>query len=284
MLREVSSLFSVLLRHEAARAKRLRPMARFLAWQMRKRLIAKPATWSVFDKQAKLFCYPERTSSNAVVYFDWPDWHEMHLIRRLLRPGDGFLDVGANVGVYSVLAWTLIRPSGRILAFEPDPDTARVWEENAQLNNMTDYQILTQAVGHEAGEIRFTSGLDAINQESETGDRVVERVALDDIITEPEQYTVAKVDVEGAEPGVLRGAKRLLKAGFPRVWMLEINCPEELQSILNDAGFHLYLAEESGLVLRRLTNLPPGQALPNLFAIRDLDWVQQRIPTIQIID
>lgn len=281
-LHSIKTMWSVLKDHEATKAHRFRPFLRFFWWQVQKRLTSRPATWSVFDNQARLRCYPERTSSNAVVYFDMPDWHEMNLIRRILAPGDGFIDIGANVGVYSVLAWTCIRPSGRILAFEPDLNTAQVLQENASLNEMTHFELRTQAVGAEAGTVRFTSHRDATNQESEDGDRVVERVTLNDVIAQPEQYTLAKVDVEGAEPGVLEGASRLLAAGWPKVWMLEVNRPAELQDILHPAGYSCFVARDQGLTLVPVENLTALRHVPNIFAIQDLDWVKARIPALQI--
>lgn len=283
MLREIQSIVSVLLGHEAAQKSRVRPFLRFLGWQMRKRLFLKPMVWSVYDNQASLMCHPSRSSSNAVVYFDYPDWHEMLFLSHILQPGDGFLDVGSNVGVYSVLAWSRVRPNGRIMAFEPDDATAAIWDENAQLNRMSGCQMIRKAVGSKAGEICFTQGLDAVNRISEEGERVVEMVALDDLIETPEDYVVAKVDVEGAEPGVLQGAVALMKAGYPKVWMLEVNQPDELRDILYEFGYDLYVAEDSGQQLRRIELLQPNQAIQNVFAIRDLEWIQARHPSLRIL-
>ena len=67
-----------------------------------------------------LRCYPDSPSASAMIYcHDSPDFHEMNFIRRYLRAGDTFLDIGANIGVYSLLAASRVGPSGRVVAFEP---------------------------------------------------------------------------------------------------------------------------------------------------------------------
>ena len=92
-----------LVTHASARANPMAPVARFVRWQLRKRLRPGPATVSVFNGM-KLICYPDSRSASAVIYLGLPDWEEMNLLMRVMVPEDGFIDVGANVGVYSLFA------------------------------------------------------------------------------------------------------------------------------------------------------------------------------------
>ena len=62
--------------------------------------------------------------------------YETSLVLRLLQPGDVFVDVGANIGYFSVLAASLVGDAGKVFAFEPDPDNFQLLCANAELNGL----------------------------------------------------------------------------------------------------------------------------------------------------
>ena len=61
------------------------------------------------------------------------DWHEMNLLLRYLRPGDEFIDIGANIGIYSLLAGSRVGLDGKVYCFEPDTITFHKLKQNIQL-------------------------------------------------------------------------------------------------------------------------------------------------------
>src|SRR5690554_8137946 len=102
-LKAIWSTLEHLVRHQANIEQPLGPVRRFVGWQILKRAQNQPIIISAFDG-ARLHCHPSNTATNAVIYYGWPDWSEMQLLRKLLRPGDNFLTVGPTVAVYSMPA------------------------------------------------------------------------------------------------------------------------------------------------------------------------------------
>ena len=126
----------------------------------------------------------------------------MAVWKERLAPGDLFLDVGANVGTYTVNAASL---RASVIAFEPAHDTAALLRENVALNGYDDVEVVEAAIGAAEGAVHFTTGLDSVNRVDDHGGAAVAMVMLGSVISD---RTVAgmKVDVEGFEIDVLRGA------------------------------------------------------------------------------
>jgi FkbM family methyltransferase len=163
-----------------------------------------------------------------------------------VRPGTTAIDVGANVGMYAV---PLALAAGRVLAFEPAPDNVRRLRENLALNGLENVTVRPIALGERAGELLLRLGDDPmfhstteVAEQRGTGDELrVEACVLDDewrTAGSPE-VSVMKVDVEGGEPGVLRGATALLDAWHPSL-LLEASTPDRLatlEEILSPLGY-----------------------------------------------
>lgn len=151
------------------------------------------------------------TGATGNIYCGLHEFTDMAFVIHALRPGDLFLDIGANIGSYTVLASGVC--GARSIAFEPDPGTAHNLHRNVTLNDIGRLVTVHEtALGATSGQVSFTVGRDTVNRvadpdESET--RLVSLSRLDDIpgVLEP---TVIKLDVEGYEDQVLAGATRAL--------------------------------------------------------------------------
>lgn len=239
--------------HPASRRRRLRAVARSVVWQMWKRVTGRPVDL-MLEGGVRLRCHTDSASASLMLYCaGLPDYHEMLFMRRYLRPGDGFIDVGANVGVYTLYAAALVGRCARIESFEPAPKAVRRLRENLKLNGLENVRVCETAVAAESGVVSFTVNDDTINRITQ-GDpprlKTVEAqcVRLDDILG-ADAYAMAKIDVEGAEPLALRGAERLLRTANPPVWLLEMNgelrrygfTEEDLRDWLAERGYDLAL-------------------------------------------
>ena len=213
--------------HPANRGRRVRALLGAAGWQIYKR-----ATGRARDLHAwglTLRCYPDSTSASLVLYCAGrPDWHEMGFMARYLRAGDGFVDVGANIGVYTLFARSLVGPTGRLEAFEPGEKALRRLRENLALNGLADQvRVHACALGAEAGTVRFSTRHDTTNaivtEDAAGADEFtqVPCARLDDVLAG--RYAMGKMDIEGAEPLALQGAGRLLGDANPPVWLLEMN-------------------------------------------------------------
>jgi FkbM family methyltransferase len=138
-----------------------------------------------------------------------------------LRPGAFFVDVGANIGLYTVAAGYAVGQSGHVLAVEPTPRTAAVLTQNIRLNGLRERGVVTVAqlaAGETRGRARLGTHIEDSGHNSlfPTGDEdevvEVDVVPLDDLVGEGRPVDVVKIDVEGAELAVLRGMRRVAAA------------------------------------------------------------------------
>lgn len=221
----VSSIIKDIWFHPANQSKRLRALYRFAIWQIYKRVIRRHIDIPVYNMTLRV--YPDSTSASAVLYFNGlPDYHEMQFINHYLRPGDAFIDVGANVGVYTLLAASVVGKNGFIDAFEPHPKALERLRENIFINGLTSVRIHPAAVGSVMGMIQFdalkedTCSRIASDSRSRPSTIRVPCVMLDQIVER--YYAMGKMDIEGAEPLALKGSERLLSQYNPPVWQLEL--------------------------------------------------------------
>ena len=151
-------------------------------------------------------------------------------VARVLAPGDVFFDVGANVGYYTLLASDRVGPRGRVVAFEPDLRNLSFLHRHLALNRARNVTVLPFACAAESGYRSFEMGdtiatghlstRDTASGALPPGATPVHLVCIDAMVRllglRP---TVMKIDVEGAELEVLRGANETLAACRPRIFL-----------------------------------------------------------------
>jgi FkbM family methyltransferase len=134
----------------------------------------------------------------------------------VVRPGDVVYDIGANVGFLTLLAAKLVGPAGTVVAFEPDPASRAYLRRHLDLNAVTNVQIVPAAVSSSPGIARFRRGGHiSQGQLDDAGELEVGVIALDDYVAAARVPTLVKVDVEGAEVDVLRGAQATIRSHRP---------------------------------------------------------------------
>ncbi len=141
------------------------------------------------------------------------------IFQALARPGDTIIDVGANIGIYSIIGSKVVGDKGRIYAFEPEPGNYNLLKHNLQLNSCSNVKPIQKAVGEKKGKLSLflaknSTGTHSLinksNHEVE-GEIEVDVVSLDKELSKVDKISILKVDVEGYEPIVFRGAKSILK-------------------------------------------------------------------------
>lgn len=141
-------------------------------------------------------------------------------IGETVRAGDIIFDIGAHVGYFAVLMSGLAGPDGKVFAFEPRPLNQRYLTRHVRVNGCDNVEILHLCVGDHSGpallETRTGTGTGHV---SATGDTAVEMVSVDEMVESGRlpTPTFMKIDVEGGEMGVLRGALRTIKRARPRM-------------------------------------------------------------------
>jgi len=165
-----------------------------------------------------------------VVYANPPDHAEMFTWRRVLQPGDLFVDVGANIGNYTIWAGEL---GAEVIALEPAKDTFALLLENAALNGYA-VEAIEAAAGGRCGTARMTSGRGSVNRLDPAGCVETRMVTIDSIIKD-RTVTGMKVDVEGFEIEVLRGCEQALSEHRIKLIQLEWNATS-MMSVGTDRG------------------------------------------------
>jgi len=151
-----------------------------------------------------------------------------NLFKKLLKKGDVVIDLGANIGYFTLLAARLVGERGRVYAFEPEPVNFKFLKKNIELNNYSQVEAYQMAVAEKSGKTRlyicsYDSGHHTINQfngikDYSRGREVekkwieVETTSLDKFLEGREKRVdLIKMDIEGAEPMALSGMDKTLK-------------------------------------------------------------------------
>jgi len=133
------------------RDKRIRKSLAAVAWQLQKHLLGTTRQLTL-PNGVRFKAYPDCVVSSALVYSDWPEYHELMFARSILRPGDVVLDVGANVGHIALLLADVVGPE-KVFAFEPAPAAYERLRENWHLNDWPADRLFQVALGADAGSV-----------------------------------------------------------------------------------------------------------------------------------
>lgn len=182
-----------------------------------------------------------------------------------VKPGDFVMDIGGNVGQYAVLFSSLVGPSGRVISFEPDPAHRSVLVKNLELNGFRNQTRVEEfALSDLNGSHSFysrndqmsslvRSGLGSNASEGDVSEYVVKTTRLDDYLTQNELGFPdwVKIDTEGAEINVLRGARELLRSSallvcelHPYAWDEFETSFDELLSIVRESRREIRYLDE----------------------------------------
>ncbi|HWA65099.1 MAG TPA: FkbM family methyltransferase [Mycobacteriales bacterium] len=203
-------------------------------------------------------------------------------IARFLPPGGGFVDVGANLGDFSIWAAKQGGPGTRVLAVEADPDNVPQLQRNLRLHHLDHVvEVAPVAAAAETGTIELHQGhqsgtstiapseVHTLEHMKPRGTVQIPARTLDDLIAESAlaQVDVVKIDVEGAEEYVLAGARKLLATSRPMTFLIDIHWGVDVAGIvadLADHGFTTRLEAEPDV----LVDVVPRDAL-SIVCIRD---------------
>jgi FkbM family methyltransferase len=183
-----------------------------------------------------------------------------------IRPGDIVIDIGANVGFYTLLAARQVGNGGEVYAFEADPDNFKTLTDNVAINSFTNVKSVRKAVSNRTGKTKFYKkgimGHSLYDHEvSPTTDIIaVDTVALDDFLCDcptavRNRISLIKMDIEGAEPLALDGMAEFLRNKKELTLISELvpsfytsNKPSDYIDQLRSFDFTITVIEENGEV------------------------------------
>jgi FkbM family methyltransferase len=249
---------------------------RLLAWAQRRRTprqIPDPASlwgkgFNLDEKQFVeldgfgLYVMPDDYIGASIIASKVYEPHVTRLLRNELRPGNVFLDVGANVGFFTLLASHLVGPSGKVLGFEPNPTNLQLIYSSIRANNAENVRIFPFAASNEWKLLSFanvgSNGVVVTERATEKHVLYVPAAKIDSLLCNEPRIDFVKIDIEAHEPYALRGMTGLIEKHRPRIatefhpWAIRhyngIDPAEYVEQILR-FGYKLSVIEELGELL-----------------------------------
>lgn len=236
-------------------------------------------------EKSSIYLYNDSVLSRLI--FDGFEKEEIDFLTQNLKNGDIFIDIGANVGLFSLLASPLVGNSGKVIAFEPSPVTFERLKENIEYNKFENVEIVNKGISDKEGVLSinlYEEGYDAWNSFAPSPENFNKALKKHDVVVttldnelrniDKSKIKLIKIDVEGWEKFVLNGAKDILENYAPIIMMefTESNTfsagymVQELYDIMVEKGYTWYEFVEG-----KLLPSPKKIHYPynNLFAIKN---------------
>jgi len=228
----------------------------------------------------------------TIFCFHYFEANDVAVFRSFIQPGNTVFDVGANIGQYSMLASKLVGNQGKVYAFEPSPDVVKPLKHHLKINNCSNVDLVPKAVSSHNGLAEFYPANERGNQgvgsllpsnpdqgQTRTESSVsVETITLDSFCEKHgiERVDLLKIDVEGYDLDVLKGAERLLSRCPHLVIQSEVEpenlvlrgfTPDDFIRYMSGHGFDAFYADDNGK-LKAVIDGSGGQDNQNLFFLR----------------
>jgi FkbM family methyltransferase len=157
--------------------------------------------------------------SHELLYNSTHEKYETKLFRQFVTEGMTVVDIGANIGYYTLLAAKLVGDKGKVFAFEPEPENYALLVRNIEMNGYDNVVAVRKAVSSKTGKTALFLNREAgahgflPDREGVIGKTTVETVSLDEYFEDKEcPIDIVKIDVEGSEVPVLMGMQGIIKA------------------------------------------------------------------------
>jgi FkbM family methyltransferase len=271
-----------ILNHPINKNKKFRSVINFLKWQINCKINNFPIIYT-FTSNSKLIIKKGVAAATGNYYCGLMEFNDMAFLLHFLREEDVFIDVGANIGSYTILASGEI--GSKSIAVEPIPTTFNSLEDNIQINKLSSkVKALNIGLSSTFGSLKFTKSMDSVNHVATDTDIDIIDVnidTLDNILLLEKAPTIIKIDVEGFETEVLLGATNTLKDNNLKAIIIELNGSGQrygydeinIHKMLLEYGFAMYSYDpfkREFTIANEIGNL-------NTIYLRDIDFVKKRV-------
>jgi FkbM family methyltransferase len=272
-----------ILTHPFNKKNKIKALLIFVKWQLAAYLnpyaIIYPLT-----QNSRIIVKKGMTGATGNIYCGLLEFADMGFLLHFLRPCDTFVDVGANIGVYTILASAEI--GAKTISIEPIKQTFSLLQDNIRINNIeSNVRTLNIGAGKAVGVLNFTQSLDTVNHVlaiNENATNVINvEISTLDILCDDICPAILKIDVEGFETEVLAGARNLIRQSELKAIIIELN-GSGMRYGFNDMEIHKELISEGFLpysydpFARKLIKLESFTKFNTVY-IRHYDYVNNRL-------
>jgi FkbM family methyltransferase len=252
--------------------------------------LLRPADIVLVDVQgSKMYVKPDDSFiSSSIINLGVWETEETALFYSLIKPGMTILDVGANMGYYTLLAAKLVGTLGHVYAFEPDPGNYQLIVRSARVNGYRNVTVFNKAVADEIGLVKlylestnWGHSLSAQNVNQPSGFVEVEQVTLDGLYRAGQlgkKIDFIKIDVQGAEELVVKGARSVIQKNKPTI-VMELE-PKRLRNMGSDALPLLRGFETWGYTIRAIES---DADLPRTASLEDIVFAAEKLGVLNVL-
>jgi FkbM family methyltransferase len=261
---------------------------KFFKWQINCLLNPYPILYT-YTENARFIIKKGLAGATGNLYCGLMEYEDMAFLLHFLRSNDLFIDIGANVGAYTILASSEI--NAKTIAIEPVPSTYKNLMDNILINNIQEkVNALNIGLGSKNGKLKFTKSFDSVNHvatENETDTIEVDIDTLDTILLKEQCPILLKIDVEGFETEVIKGADTTLLNKSLKAIIIELNGSgqrygydeRQIHNKLLEHGFKPYNYNPKTRQLIELETF----GTHNTIYLRDKEYVEERIKSARKI-
>ena len=280
MLLKMLRTLKFIIKHPLNRDNKIKSIIKYFRWQLGIRMLKKPVIVN-FVNQSRLIVKKGMTGATGNIYTGLQEFEDMSFVLHLLRKDDVMIDIGANIGSYTILAGAVI--GAKTFSFEPIPETFRCLIDNVNINGIFNkVKCYNIGIADKNGILKFTSNLDTTNHVI-INDSFIKNIdniidvpvrKLDTIISGCNPLLI-KIDVEGFELQVLKGADEILKSKSLLAVIIETFSKNNMNKQMSKYGFKPFMYNSFN---RKI--LPFDSKIStsnNTIYIKDIEKVKERI-------
>jgi FkbM family methyltransferase len=255
----------------------------FVIWQLGARLLRKKVVVPWVD-ESRFVCGIGEAGLTGNLYAGFMEYKDMLFLLHSLSREEVFVDIGANVGAYTILASKCVQ--AKTIAFEPIPETVERLLDQIQINRVSDLvSVRNKGVAEDKGTLYFSNSHDTVNRVIEFGGSEcasqVEVVSIDQELPRGQRYFF-KIDVEGYELNVIKGGADVLSSPLTSVVIIEMNgsgesyghTNQDVHTLLVRLGFSPCSYEPFSRSLKKLSNF--NDANGNMIYVRNISEISAR--------
>jgi len=221
---------------------------------------------------------PDRFLVSIVLFFQKSlEKYEIELFKKSVKSGMTVVDIGANIGLYTVLASQLVGPKGKVIAFEPEPSNLKLLKKHVNAKALNNVIVVPKALSNSVGTIKlFKDGLNLGNHSISSKNLLVEcgYVSVDSTTLDKyfnstskrKRVDIIKSDAQGAEGAIFSGGEKLLQDSKAMIimefWPDAIEAtggnPQKLLTTLKSKGYKIKLIDK---LRKSLRLVDPGELI-----------------------